>query len=107
MIRSRRGQVTVEIAVLFCAIVGALVFMLMYLQRGAQGMVKGNADSLGSQYSAQNTFSSSSTQRSHSESNWSESTSCAETEHALTQTGGGSATAAACTPSSPTGYQQP
>ena len=55
-----RGQVTVEMAILFAFVVAALVVMSIYLQRGAQGGMKSNSDSLGSQFSATNPFSSSS-----------------------------------------------
>ena len=50
--RAQRGQVTVEIAVLFGVVVAALVFMAIYFQRGVQGGVRSNADSFGSQFSA-------------------------------------------------------
>ncbi len=61
----RRGQVTVEVAVLFAAVIAALFFMAMYLQRGAQGGVKGSADSLGTQFGGRNPW----TQNTHSVSN--------------------------------------
>ena len=60
---SRRGQVTVEAAILFTFVIAALVAMAIYLQRGAQGGVKSNADSLGSQFSATQPFSSSTTSK--------------------------------------------
>lgn len=47
-----RGQVTVETAVLFGVVVTGLVAMAVYLQRGVQGGVKSNADSFGTQFSA-------------------------------------------------------
>ncbi len=56
-----RGQVTVEMAILFAFVVVALVVMSIYLQRAAQGGMKSNSDSLGSQFSATSAFSSSST----------------------------------------------
>ncbi len=58
MKRSQRGQVTVEVAVLFVAVIAALVFMAVYLQRGAQGGVKGSADSLGQQFSTNSQWNS-------------------------------------------------
>ena len=48
----QRGQVTVELAVLFGVVVAALVFMAIYFQRGVQGGVRSNADSFGQQFSA-------------------------------------------------------
>lgn len=57
MKRYQRGQVTVEVAVLFAFIIAAFVFMGIYLQRGAQGGVKGNVDSLGQQFSLVSEFS--------------------------------------------------
>lgn len=59
-IMSRRGQVTVEAAILFTFVIAALVAMAIYLQRGAQGGVKSNADSLGTQFSATQPWSSTS-----------------------------------------------
>ncbi len=50
---NRRGQVTAEMAVLFTFVIAAFVFMGIYLQRAAQGGVKGNADGLGQQFSTQ------------------------------------------------------
>lgn len=48
----RRGQVTVEVAVLFAFVVAGLVAMAVYLQRGVQGSMKSNADGLGQQFSS-------------------------------------------------------
>ncbi len=50
--RRSKGQVTVEVAVLFGFVVAGLVAMAVYLQRGVQGGVKSNADSLGTQFQA-------------------------------------------------------
>ena len=56
MTRNRRnGQVTAEMAVLFTMVVAGIVFMGTYLQRAAQGGMKSNADSLGSQFSSSET----------------------------------------------------
>ena len=54
---SRHGQVTAEIAVLFGAVIAALVFMAIYLQRGGQGYMKQNADQLGQQFSSTDPWS--------------------------------------------------
>ena len=59
MFRNRAGQVTAEMAVLFTFVIGAFVFMGFYLQRGAQGGLKGNADALGQQFSTGGPFNSS------------------------------------------------
>jgi hypothetical protein len=56
--QNRRGQVTVETAVMFTFVVAAFVFMGFYLQRAAQGGVKSNADSLGQQFSLQEGYRS-------------------------------------------------
>jgi uncharacterized protein (UPF0333 family) len=48
----KRGQVTVEVAVLFGVVVAGLVAMAIYFQRGIQGGVRSNADSFGQQFSA-------------------------------------------------------
>jgi uncharacterized protein (UPF0333 family) len=48
----KRGQVTVEVAVLFGVVVAGLVALAIYFQRGVQGGVRSNADSFGQQFSA-------------------------------------------------------
>ena len=63
--RSQRGQVTVEAAILFTFVIAALVAMAIYLQRGAQGGVKSNADSLGTQFSAKEAWNSTSKSKTH------------------------------------------
>jgi len=50
-LKRQRGQVTAEVAVLFTFVIAGIVFMGTYLQRAAQGGLKSNADSLGSQFS--------------------------------------------------------
>ncbi len=55
---SNRGQVTVEVAILFGFVVAALVAMALYLQRGVQGGMKSNSDSIGTQFSATKAFES-------------------------------------------------
>lgn len=50
MIKSQKGQVTVETAVLFGVVVAGLVAMATYLQRGVQGGMRSNADSFGTQF---------------------------------------------------------
>lgn len=61
--RSKRGQVTVEVAILFLFVVAALVAMGLYLQRAAAGGVKSNADSLGTQFSAVKPWTSTTTSK--------------------------------------------
>lgn len=105
--KNQRGQSMVEMAVLFTAIIGALVFMLGHLQRGAQGMVKANADSLGQQYSTQNPWSSNSKSYSVQTSEFSDSTSCSDTVHAVEADGSGSISENpdCITTARPTGWQ--
>jgi hypothetical protein len=54
-LKRQHGQVTAEMAVLFTFVIAGIVFMGTYLQRAAQGGIKGNADSLGSQFSTSET----------------------------------------------------
>ena len=54
-LKRQRGQVTAEMAVLFTFVIAGIVFMGTYLQRAAQGGIKGNADSLGTQFSTSET----------------------------------------------------
>lgn len=57
----RRGQAAADAALLLVAIVAALIFMGVYLQRGAQGGVKASADSFGTQFSATQTWTNATT----------------------------------------------
>jgi len=49
--RHSKGMATVEVAVLFGVAVAALAALAIYVQRGLAGGLKGNADSLGVQFS--------------------------------------------------------
>ncbi len=51
-----KGQVTVEVAVLFGVVVAALVAMAAYVQRGVAGGMRSNADSFGTQYQVDKPF---------------------------------------------------
>ena len=63
-IRTRRGQVTVEMAILYGFVIAALVAMAIYLQRAVQGGAKSNSDSFGTQFSSQAPWSSTATSNS-------------------------------------------
>lgn len=58
---ARSGQVTVEVAVLMSVTIAAIVGMAVYLQRGIQGGIKSNADSLGTQFSVADGWSQTAT----------------------------------------------
>lgn len=99
MRRGNRGQVTVEVAVLFSAVVAALVFMAVYIQRGAQGGLKGSADSFGAQFSTLSGWASHSESKSRDTGAATSSASCTEYQHTLVTTGGAAAPVAPdCTP---------
>ncbi len=51
----RRGQSTLEYAVLVIIIVGALLTVQNYIKRGVQGRLKSSTDDIGDQYSEGNT----------------------------------------------------
>lgn len=55
---NQRGQVTVEVAVLFGFVVAGLVALALYLQRSVQGGLRSNADSLGGQFSSAENWTS-------------------------------------------------
>ena len=98
MWNNRRGQVTVEMAVLFTFVIAALIFMGAYLQRGAQGMMKSNSDSLGQQFSAKGNWSSFSSQSSKSNSLSGKTASSQCSEYAAKIGNGTYSPAANCTP---------
>ena len=47
---NRKGQSTVEYAVLAAVVIGALVAMQVYVKRGAMGRLKESADQMGEQF---------------------------------------------------------
>jgi uncharacterized protein (UPF0333 family) len=54
---SKRGQSLLEYSFLFAVILSALLIMQFYIQRGYQGRLKAEADSVGQQYSPGHTTS--------------------------------------------------
>ena len=58
VLRRSRGQVTLELALLFAALAAGFIALALYVQRGWQGYLKSNADSVGQQFSANNTWTS-------------------------------------------------
>ena len=54
-LNQKRGQSTLEYAVLIVVIIGALLTIQVYIKRGVQGRLKSAADDIGDQYSAGNT----------------------------------------------------
>jgi len=59
---NKKGQNTLEYAVIIAVIVAALIAMQGYIKRGVQGKLKASADDIGDQFSAQNTASNSTSQ---------------------------------------------
>ena len=54
-LNQKRGQSTLEYAVLIVVIIGALLTIQVYIKRAAQGRLKSAADDIGDQYSDGNT----------------------------------------------------
>ena len=54
-LNQRRGQSTLEYAVLATVIIGALLTIQVYIKRGVQGRLRSAADDIGDQYSDGNT----------------------------------------------------
>lgn len=54
-INKKRGQSTLEYAVLIIIIIGALLSIQVYIKRGIQGRLKQATDDIGKQYSDGNT----------------------------------------------------
>src|SRR5476651_297819 len=55
LLNQKRGQSTLEYAVLIVVIIGALLTIQVYIKRGVQGRLKSAADDIGDQYSDGNT----------------------------------------------------
>jgi hypothetical protein len=53
--RMKKGQSTLEYAILIIIIIGALLSIQVYIKRGVQGRLKGAADDIGDQFSVGNT----------------------------------------------------
>jgi len=53
--RRKKGQSTLEYAILIIIIIGALISIQMYIKRGVQGRLKSATDDIGDQYSPGNT----------------------------------------------------
>ena len=53
--KNRKGQSTLEYAILIIIIIGALLSLQIYIKRGIQGRLKSSADDIGDQFSAGNT----------------------------------------------------
>jgi hypothetical protein len=54
-LNQKRGQSTLEYAVLIVVIIGALLTIQVYIKRGIQGRLKQASDDIGDQYSPGNT----------------------------------------------------
>lgn len=54
-LNNKRGQSTLEYAVLIIIVVAALLSIQVYIKRGVQGRLKSSADDIGDQYSVGNT----------------------------------------------------
>ena len=65
-LNQKRGQSTLEYAVLIVVIIGALLTIQVYIKRGVQGRLKSSADDIGDQYSDGNTNSVKTTVRNSS-----------------------------------------
>jgi len=68
LLRQRKGQSTLEYALLIAAVVAGLLVMQMYVKRGMSGRVKSASDELGEQYDP-TAFSANYTTVSHSKRN--------------------------------------
>ena len=54
-LNKKRGQSTLEYAILVIIIIGALLSIQVYIKRGIQGRLKGASDDIGDQFSPGNT----------------------------------------------------
>jgi uncharacterized protein (UPF0333 family) len=54
----KKGQSTLEYAIIITVVIGALLAMQIYFKRGLQGKLKESSDNIGQQYSAGLTTSS-------------------------------------------------
>ena len=54
-LRKKKGQSTLEYAVLIIIVIGALLSIQVYIKRGIQGRLKSSSDDIGDQFSVGNT----------------------------------------------------
>ncbi len=59
----RKGQSTLEYAVIIAVVVGALVAMQIYMKRGVEGKLRESTDNIGEQFDAEKTTVSRTTNR--------------------------------------------
>ena len=86
-LNQKRGQSTLEYAVLIIVIVGALLTIQVYIKRGVQGRLKSAADDIGDQYSDGNMNEIKTTRRgSNTEEMFNAGTSVSNTERESTNT---------------------
>ena len=65
--KKRSGQTVLEFAILFIVLIGALLAMKKYVQRGVQGKWKESIDGMGKQYDPSGNLTTSSTMTSNAE----------------------------------------
>lgn len=99
-----RGQSMVEMSLLFICVIAGLIFLAPYVQRAAQGMAKGNADSMGGQYSATTQWSSASVQLTHEEAYNTDTGACSSASQGI---GGAGGAVTGCQEVTPAGYVPP
>jgi len=58
MWRNKRGQSTLEYALVIAAVIGALLAINAYMKRGVQGRLKESTDQIGHQFDASGDFTS-------------------------------------------------
>ncbi len=68
MFNQKRGQSTLEYAVIIAVVVAALLAIQIYMKRGVQGKLRESSDKIGEQYSAGNTVGTEITTHSPSKS---------------------------------------
>ena len=54
-LRKRKGQSSLELAIVIIIVIAALLSIQVYIKRGVQGRLRSAADDVGDQYSAGNT----------------------------------------------------
>ncbi|MFH1397223.1 MAG: hypothetical protein ABIH27_01560 [Candidatus Omnitrophota bacterium] len=59
MLRQRRGQSTLEYALVIAAVIAALIAINSYMKKGVEGRLKSSTDQIGKQFEANGTFSDS------------------------------------------------
>lgn len=85
MLKNKKGQNTLEYAIVIAAVIGALLAINLYLKKGVQGRLRESSDQIGKQFDASGCFTQSWKTASNGCSTTTETRTAGATTSAVTQ----------------------